>query len=102
MFNTKIYNIAFWEQGTKMSEPCEKLEACMFFKTYQKEQQRAAALKGFITMYCKGTKQNEYTRKKVAKALGGGDKVPVNMMPNGMALSGTDKKAWPKEVTDII
>ena len=69
----------------------------LFFKTYLNEPQRAAALKGFVAMYCTGTKKSECTRKKIAKALGG-DKVPVNMMPNGMPLSGTNRNAWPKEV----
>ena len=84
-----------------MSEKCEKLEACMFFKTYQNEPQRAAVRKGFVSIYCTGAKKSECTRKKVAKALGG-DKVPVNMIPNGMPLSGTNRAAWPKEVTALL
>ena len=81
---------------------CDKLEACAFFKTYETEPGRELALKGFISTYCKGEKQAECVRKIISQKLGGADKVPVNMMPNGMALSGTGKDDWSKEVLEII
>ena len=70
----------------------------MFFKQYENMEDKKFALQGFVLKFCKGDKQDECIRKKVSKAVGGPSKVPVNMMPNGMALSGTSKSDWHSEV----
>ena len=62
-----------------------------FFKQFQNLGDKKFALQGFIRTFCEGPKQAECIRKKINKALGGPSKVPVNMMPKGMALSGTSK-----------
>lgn len=60
------------------------------------------ALRGFINLCSKGHKQEECDRKKVSKTLGGPDKVPTNMMPNGRPLSGTTNEDWSEEVKSLI
>ena len=80
---------------------CENLEKCEFFKRYQNDEDKKYALMGFVRTYCQGNKQDECVRKKVSKALGP-DKVPVNMMPTGSPLFGTDKKDWPDEVKALL
>jgi hypothetical protein len=84
-----------------MSE-CQNLKTCAFFAYYEKTKGNNLALKGFVTTFCKGQKQDECSRKKVSKALGGSSYVPVNMMPNGLPLSSTDSKEWPKQVKDNL
>ena len=81
---------------------CEKLETCAFFKQYQNDESKKYALLGFVSRYCKGLQQDECVRKKVSKALGGSDKVPVNMMPTGNAMAGTTSKDWPDEVKALL
>jgi hypothetical protein len=81
---------------------CEKLSACAFFKEYSNNSELSLALKGFANMYCKGDKQEVCIRKKVSKLLGGADKVPVNMMPNGFPIRGTDDSNWSDDVKKII
>jgi len=61
---------------------CELLEKCGFFKKYQASKELAC--KGFISLYCKGPKQNACVRKQYRQEHG----VPPNdnMMPNGMMI----------------
>ena len=81
---------------------CENLKTCAFFKTYENNPNIEAALKGFVSMYCKGPKQDQCIRKKVSKALGGPQNVPTNMMPNGMPLQGTSRDNWPDQVKQVL
>ncbi|MBN1502992.1 hypothetical protein JW930_05600 [Candidatus Woesearchaeota archaeon] len=81
---------------------CENLATCAFFKEYETDEDKKMALQGFVNMYCKGDKQNECVRKKVSKALGGPQNVPVNMMPNGMPLAGTSNADWSDAVKNAI
>lgn len=81
---------------------CEKLSTCKFFEFYKSGDQRQQALKGFANLYCRGEKQNECKRKKVGVELGGPDKVPANMMPNGLPLPGEDRAKWPEDVIKIV
>ena len=81
---------------------CENLGTCEFFKTYEKEPDRQVALKGFVNIFCKGDKQDQCVRKKVSKALGGPNFVPINMMPNGIPLNGTTRDNWSDQVKEII
>ncbi len=76
---------------------CDKLMTCAFFKRYESDHDRKLALAGLARIYCKGEKQGECIRKKVSKVLGA-DKVPVNMLPNGYAISGTTSDNWPEDV----
>ena len=80
---------------------CANLATCAFFKKYQSDEKMKMALQGFINRYCKGPEQDKCVRKKISKSLGGPEKVPVNMMPNGMPLSGTSRDNWPEEVLAI-
>ena len=73
---------------------CERLTECAFFKEYEKDPQKRLALQGFIKLYCKGEMQGQCIRKKVSGTLGGPENVPVNMMPNGKPLPGTDESFW--------
>lgn len=81
---------------------CENLAKCAFFKTYETDENRKLALTGLANLYCKGAKQDQCIRKKVSKALGGPDKVPVNMMPDGHPLSGTSSDDWSEEVKSAM
>lgn len=61
---------------------CELLEKCGFFKKHQ--QSKELACKGFISLYCKGSKQTDCERKKYRQAH---NKPPEDdMMPNGAVL----------------
>lgn len=81
---------------------CENLASCAFFKEYESDEGKKTALQGFVNIYCKGDKQGDCVRKKVSKALGGPEHVPVNMMPNGLPLSGTSDADWPEEVKNAV
>jgi len=81
---------------------CEKLNTCAFFKLYEERESNKLAISGFVRMYCKGNMQNDCLRKKVSKALGGPEKVPVNMMPNSIPLPGTDSSEWPTGVKALL
>ena len=81
---------------------CQNLANCAFFRTYENDPSKKMALQGFINMYCKGSKQDVCIRKKVSKALGGPDKVPTNIMPNGRPLAGTSSDDWSEEVKKIL
>ena len=81
---------------------CANLATCSFFRKYETDENLKIALQGFINRYCKGDMQDECVRKKVSKALGGPQKVPTNMMPNGMPLSGTSRDDWSAEVKQVL
>ena len=62
-----------------MSEQCELLEDCGYFKKYQAS--KDAVCKGFIQKYCKGQQQKDCKRKAYRKEHG---KPPSeDMMPSG-------------------
>lgn len=88
--------------GWKKIMDCANLGTCAFFKKYQSDVNMKMALEGFINRYCKGPEQGNCVRKKISKALGGPDKVPINMMPNGMPLAGTTRDGWPDEVLAVV
>ena len=81
---------------------CSNLATCSFFKKYEQDASMQLALQGFVNKYCKGDKQSQCVRKKVSMALGGPDKVPVNMMPNGSALTGTTSDGWSDDVKNVL
>ena len=81
---------------------CESLENCALYRKYKSYENKKYALMGFVRAYCKGDKQAECIRKKVSKALGGSNKVPVNMMPSGLPVFGTLKDDWPDEVKALL
>ncbi len=71
---------------------CEKLANCAFVGCCEQFEKSTAA-KGFISMYCKGSKMDACIRKKLANNFGK-EIVPSNMMPNGAPLPGTDQNSW--------
>ncbi len=71
---------------------CEKLDNCAFVGCCD-QYEKSTAAKGFISMYCKGSKMNACIRKKLAGAYGK-EIVPKNMMPNGAPLPGTTQADW--------
>lgn len=83
-----------------MSE-CANMGNCSFFVTYGKDQDMSLAIGGFIRIYCKGEKQERCVRKKVSETLGGPERVPANMLPNGLAMSGTSMHDWPEEAKAV-
>jgi hypothetical protein len=85
----------------KEERHCKYLETCEFFKKFESNSSRRYALSGFVNIYCKGDKREECVRMRVSKLLGM-DKVPVNMMPNGYPISGTDKSEWSLEVIRAV
>lgn len=81
---------------------CENLENCPLFRKYRSEENKNYALVAFIRVYCKGNKHGECVRKRLIKALGGPDKIPINMMPSGLPVFGTIKDDWPEEVKALL
>lgn len=65
-----------------MTQECELLNKCGFFKKYQNS--RELACKGFILQYCKGPKMSECKRMEYRTKNG----VPPadDMMPNGQMI----------------
>ena len=83
-------------------DECHNLEKCNFFKMYQNDESKNLALKGFISMFCKGERQDQCVRKIISKELGGPELVPPNMLPNGFAISGTNKSDWNEDVISLL
>jgi hypothetical protein len=81
---------------------CDRAEKCVFTNRVEADIVRSLALKGFATVYCRGDKQAECIRKKISKTLGGPEKVPENMMPNGLPLPGTSRKDWSSAVMALL
>lgn len=74
---------------------CSGFETCKFVDSIQdKENDYASA--GFITMYCKGSKQKNCVRAKLKKMFGA-SAVPPNMMPNGSPVLHTNRDGWSYE-----
>ncbi|MBN1531623.1 MAG: hypothetical protein JXA20_03075 [Spirochaetes bacterium] len=67
-----------------MSQECELLEKCGFFKKYNEI--NSLACRGFIANYCKGPKIDQCKRKEYRNRYG----VPPSddMMPDGQMYSG--------------
>jgi hypothetical protein len=84
-----------------MSEKCKKTRSMHVLQNIPNRTAKSSSTQRIRFNILHRSKKSEYTRKKVAKALGG-DKVPVNMMPNGMPLNGTNRAAWPKEITALL
>ena len=81
---------------------CELLENCLLFRKYRRDENKNYALVAFIRVYCKGNKHDECVRKRLIKALGGSDEVPINMMPSGLPVFGTIKDDWPEEIKALL
>lgn len=71
---------------------CTKLSDCSFVKCCE-QYERSTAAKGFVQMYCKGSRMNQCVRKRLSGKFGP-NVVPANMMPNGSPLPETDTKHW--------
>lgn len=63
---------------------------------------QAMAMEGFKRAFCHGPQREQCIRASLSEALGGPDKVPPNMMPNGQALSGTSDTSWSMEVRNTL
>lgn len=79
-----------------MSE-CPNLKNCPFFKQYETNEQYHKLLTNFIRLYCKGEKKFDCVRLRLKNKYGK-EKVPTNMMPNGMALKDTKQEDWSPEI----
>ncbi len=66
----------------KNDKECELLETCGFFKKYNEISE--VACKMLISMYCRGSKQNECKRKEYRMSTG--NPPAATMMPNGKSL----------------
>ncbi len=65
-----------------MSMECVNLSNCGFFKKYC--QTKDLACKGFISMYCKGSKMEDCKRLQYKKE--NGTPPPDDMMPSGQMI----------------
>jgi len=81
---------------------CENLESCSFYRKYENDESVGQTLRRFINYYCKGSGRNVCVRKKVRKALGGPEHVPLNMKPNGQPVVSTSDLEWPDRVKIIV
>ena len=66
-----------------MSEPCENLENCGFFKNYKGNTD--AIIKSWIRMYCESKEKSESCERKKIKDKTGSPP-PDNMTPTGKML----------------
>lgn len=66
-----------------MSDSCEHLKTCGFFKKY--EDSKKGACRGFIDLYCCGEKRDACERKQYRKAHG--TPPPDDMLPNGSIVT---------------
>ncbi len=80
---------------------CGIMNQCSFFRVYGMDESKSLAIAGFVRIYCRGDRQAQCLRKKVSAALGGPDHVPPNILPNGLAMSGTKTDDWPEEAKEI-
>jgi len=81
---------------------CRNISRCTFFEIKPENRIQELALSGFAKLYCRGAMQDQCIRKSVGYALGGPDKTPRNMMPNGHPLSGSSDSDWPAEVKAFL
>ena len=77
---------------------CEDLTKCGFLKMIPFNREIELAQHGFIRLYCRGGMKERCVRRIVARSLGDPTRVPENMMPNGLPISGTDSSSWSSEV----
>jgi hypothetical protein len=74
---------------------CNQIKSCKFINEYKKNNDLRVVVRGFIGKYCQSEeKSDQCVRKKMAQMLGDWNKVPINMMPNGLSLPGTDSSNW--------
>jgi hypothetical protein len=85
-----------------MSEYCKIFVNCNFVKVSGDDDDQKQVLRGFISKYCQGKNQEQCIRKKMSKALGSPERVPANLMPNGLPLPGTGNKNWSTEVKMLL
>jgi len=83
-------------------DECHNMSKCSFFQAYANSDGHRAAVAGFVRIYCKGERQEDCIRKKVSKEIGGPEKVPANMLPNGVPLAGTDSSSWSEDIKRVI
>jgi len=74
---------------------CKNLEKCSFVKACA-SLNKDKAVKGFVSMYCKGRRQEDCIRLQLCNAYGK-EIVPSNMMPTGYPLPGTNREGWAVE-----
>lgn len=79
---------------------CPNVPVCTFFKAYGNDQRYERELSGFFLLYCLGDRQGRCLRKDAGRRLGAPEKVPANMLPNGLPVSGTDDSEWSEEAKD--
>lgn len=63
-------------------QECPNLAGCGFIEKYSTS--KSLAVKGFIALYCKGSRQGDCKRKQFKAETG--QKPPDDMMPNGGSL----------------
>lgn len=66
-----------------MTQECELLTTCGFFKKYQVTQDLAC--KGFISKYCKGPQMIQCKRKEYRETYG--TPPPDDMLPSGKMIA---------------
>jgi len=71
-----------WAGKGRVMEKCEFLSKCAFYRTYAKSP--GIAWKGFVTVYCLGSRQKECKRKEFFTCRG--TSPPQNMLPSGQLL----------------
>lgn len=71
---------------------CENLSKCSFVSCCD-EYHKSTAAKGFIAMYCKGSRMEQCVRLRLCNKFGK-EIVPKNMMPNGAPLPETTTNDW--------
>jgi len=71
---------------------------CTFFQVYGADEAYKKAVSGFVLLYCRGDRQGKCVRKEIGRLLADARRIPPNMLPNGLPLTGTDDSGWSSEV----
>ncbi|MFW5991551.1 MAG: hypothetical protein ACOCQX_04960, partial [Candidatus Nanoarchaeia archaeon] len=79
---------------------CPEFQRCNFLKENVAKDSMKMAVEGFKQKYCKGNYE-KCKRYAIGKKIGH-DKLPANMMPNGLPITGTNDDDWSDEVKSMI
>lgn len=79
---------------------CPNYNNCAFLKANENKEALKTPMKGLKQKYC----EQSYEECKIYKLSQQTDmnKIPSNLMPNGMPLTDTDDSNWPQEINDKL
>ncbi len=79
---------------------CPYIQDCVFLKANENKEELKTPMKGLKQKYCEQHNE-ECNIYKLAQEFEM-NKIPSNLMPNGMPLTGTNDNSWDAEVKDKL